>query len=110
MLVNDPDMITVGRRAAGSRPGASAVVTGGWPGMPADDFSRYLELVPGAYAGLGVGIPGNAARPIILSNNYLMDESGLAAGVAWYLALVMHFNDLNACERRARAAGSGQRE
>ncbi len=109
VLVNDPHMTTVGRRAAELVLEPSAVVTGGWPpGMPADDFSRYLELVPGAYAGLGVGTPGSAARPIIHSSDYLMDESGLSAGVAWYLALVMHFDDLNAAERHARVAGSGR--
>lgn len=95
VLVNDPQMTEVATLAAELVLEPSAVVNGGWPpGMPADDFARYLEMVPGAYAGLGVGSPGSAARPIIHSSDYLLDESGLSAGVAWYLSLVMNFDRL----------------
>ncbi len=96
VLVNDPQMTDVARRAAELALEPGAVITGGWPpGMPADDFARYLELVPGAYAGLGVGTPGSAARPIIHNSDYLLDESGLSAGVAWFLSLVMNFDRLH---------------
>lgn len=95
VLVNDPVMTDVARRAAELVLEPSTVVTGGWPpGMPADDFARYLEVVPGAYAGLGVGTPGSPARPIIHNSDYLLDESGLSAGVAWYLSLVLNFERL----------------
>lgn len=96
VLVNDAHMTDVARRAAELVLEPSAVVMGGWPpGMPADDFARYLELVPGAYAGLGVGTPGSADRPLIHSSEYLLDESGLSAGVAWYLSLAMNFDRLH---------------
>lgn len=96
VLVNDPHMTEVARRAAQLVLEPSTVLTGGWPaGMPADDFARYLEQVPGAYAGLGAGTPGSLARPLIHNSDYLLDESGLSAGVAWYLSLAMHFDPLN---------------
>jgi len=95
VLVNDARMTDVARRAALLVLEPSAVVTGDWPsGMPSDDFARYLELVPGAYAGLGAGTPGSDARPLLHSSDYLMDESGLSNGVAWFLALVMNFEQL----------------
>lgn len=95
VLVNDPQMTDVAKRAAELVLDPSTVIAGGWPpGMPADDFARYLEVVPGAYAGFGVGTPGSVARPIIHNSDYLLDESGLSAGVAWYLSLVLNFQQL----------------
>lgn len=97
VLVNDAHMTAVARRAAELVLDPGTVVEGGWPpGMPADDFAEYLEHVPGAYAGLGVGTPGSTARPLIHSSAYLLDESGLWAGVAWYLSLALNFNELAA--------------
>lgn len=96
VLINHPHMTGVARRAAELVLESSAVVTGGWPaGMPADDFARYLELVPGAYAGFGAGTPGSRTRPVVHSSDYLLDESGLTAGLAWYLSLVIHFDNLH---------------
>lgn len=95
VLVNDPAMTDLARRAAALVLDRFSVVTGGWPpGMPSDDFARYLQLVPGAYAGLGVGTPGAEERPQEHSSAYYIDESGLSNGVAWYLALAMNFEAL----------------
>jgi hypothetical protein len=44
---------------------------------------------------LGVGEPGSTERPSSHSGAFLLDESGLPAGVAWYLSLVMNFADVS---------------
>jgi amidohydrolase len=94
VLVNDDAMTSVAQRAAESVLGPDAVRPAGPPIMPAEDFARYLERVPGSFASLGVGTPGSTNRSPGHSPGFMLDESGLPSGVAWYLALVMNFEAL----------------
>jgi len=94
VLVNDAPMTTVARRAAEAVLEREAVRDAGPPIMPAEDFARFLERVPGCYVSLGVGTPGSDQRAPAHSGAFLLDESGLPAGVAWYLSLVMNFESL----------------
>lgn len=94
VLINDATMTDVAQRAAALVLEPAAVQTSSRPTMAAEDFARYLERVPGCYASLGVGTPGSVDRPPSHSGAFLLDESGLPAGVAWYLALVMNYERL----------------
>lgn len=91
VLVNDEAMTAVARRAAEAVLGPEAVRTGGRPIMAGEDFARYLERVPGSFASLGVGTPGISNPAPAHSGAFMLDESGMPAGVAWYLSLVMNF-------------------
>jgi len=91
VLVNDAAMTTLARRAAAAVLEADAVREAGPPIMPGEDFARYLERTPGSFASLGVATPGSTHRPPAHGGAFLLDESGLPAGVAWYLSIVMNF-------------------
>jgi len=91
VLVNDAAMTTLARRAAAAVLEADAVREAGPPIMPGEDFARYLERTPGSFASLGVATPGSTDRPPAHGGAFLLDESGLPAGVAWYLSIVMNF-------------------
>jgi amidohydrolase len=94
VLVNDARMTDIARRAATLVLEPAAVQTSSRPTMAAEDFARFLEVVPGCYASLGVGTPGSVDRPPSHSGAFLLDESGLPAGIAWYLSLVMNYDRL----------------
>jgi metal-dependent amidase/aminoacylase/carboxypeptidase family protein len=87
-------MTALARRAAEAVLEPEAVREAGPPIMPAEDFARFLEQVPGCYASLGVATPGSDDRPPAHSGAFRLDESGLPAGVAWYLSMVMNFGEL----------------
>lgn len=61
-LVNDPRWAARLRQAAAAVLGPRAVVAP-TPSMGGDDFSHYLEHVPGCYAWLGERVPGRPMRP-----------------------------------------------
>ncbi len=96
VLVNDAAMTALARRAAEAVLESGAVRDAGAPIMPGEDFARYLERVPGCFASLGAATPGSTHRPPAHSGAFVLDESGLSAGVAWYLSLVMNFEELRA--------------
>jgi amidohydrolase len=94
VLINDAAMTDLARRAAEIALEPEAVQTTNRPTMAAEDFARFLEHVPGCYASLGVGTPGSPHRPASHSGEFLLDESGLTAGVAWYVSLVTNYPTL----------------
>jgi amidohydrolase len=79
-LANSPDATR--RVAAGLalELGAKNVVEVDHPLMGAEDFSRYLERVPGTFLRLGVGIPGRPAS--LHSATFAPDERALVIGAA----------------------------
>lgn len=79
-LVNDAAATRVVRDALAIELGSRNVVEVDHPLMGAEDFSRYLERVPGTFLRLGVGIP---ARPASLhSSRFAPDERALVLGAA----------------------------
>ena len=60
--------------------GSANVVEVDHPLMGAEDFSRYLERVPGTFLRLGVGIPGRPAS--LHSATFAPDERALVIGAA----------------------------
>ncbi|MFN8557735.1 MAG: amidohydrolase [Dehalococcoidia bacterium] len=96
VTVNEPRMTDVARRAAELVLEPSAALTALRPSMPAEDFSYYLQRVPGSFASLGVGTPGSTNRGGSHSGAFLLDEAALPIGVAYYLSLVTNFSTLEA--------------
>jgi metal-dependent amidase/aminoacylase/carboxypeptidase family protein len=87
VTVNDHAMAEVARRAAARLVGEENVIAPE-PIMPAEDFSYFLQQVPGAFASLGVGTPGLADRSPGHSPGFFLDEAALPLGVAYYISLV----------------------
>ena len=96
VLVNEPSMTEVARRAAELVLEPGAVVTGARPVIAAVDFAYYLERVPGSFGSIGVGTPGTPTdrRGGSHSGAFTLDEGALPIGVAYYLSLVTNFESL----------------
>jgi amidohydrolase len=85
-LVNSPEATQTVADALRVEFGSSHCVHVAEPVMGAEDFSRYLERVPGTFLHLGVGIP---ARPASLhSATFAPDERALVIGAATLAAAV----------------------
>jgi hippurate hydrolase len=82
-LVNRGPMVEVARGAAVAALGADRVrsmVRGA--NMGGEDFSWYLQEVPGCYVRLGARMPDSAGYPAH-SSRFQIDEKVLASGAAW---------------------------
>lgn len=80
-LINEPGIAEVVRSAAGAVLGPGAVRTGPQE-MAADDFGRYLEVVPGCYLTLGAGGSGTAPAYPHHHPRFDIDEAVLPNGAA----------------------------
>jgi hippurate hydrolase len=67
--------------------------------MGGEDFSWYLQEIPGCYVRLGARLPGSASYPAH-SSRFEIDENVLAAGAAWLAEVARQGG-------RAMAAGNG---
>ena len=54
--------------------------------MGAEDFSYYMEKIPGAYVRFGGQVPGKEGFPAH-SSKFDFDEEALAVGAAYYCAV-----------------------
>jgi amidohydrolase len=79
-LVNPPGPTAIVARALEAEFGRDRVVELDRPLMGAEDFSRYLERVPGTFLRLGVGLPGRPAS--LHSARFAPDERALVVGTA----------------------------
>ena len=91
-VVNDAAMAEVARQAAARIVGEERVFRPE-PIMPAEDFSYFLQRVPGAFASIGAGTPGSFNRGASHSPSFFLDEGALPLGVAYYVALVTDLLD-----------------
>lgn len=95
-LLNDRKVASVVDRVAKSVVGKENVVYPS-PTMGGEDFSRFLEVVPGAFFRLGVGNAQKGINAPQHSPRYRMDESALILGVnVMYgaaLELLLHGTD-----------------
>jgi amidohydrolase len=94
VLVNEPKMTEVARRAAELVLEPGAVIVNALPVMAGEDFAHYLDHAPGSFASIGVGTPGTANRGLSHSGSFMLDEAALPVGVAYYLSLVTNFETL----------------
>lgn len=79
-VVNDRMATAVIAGAAGAALGADRVVEAEIS-MGGEDFSFYLEHVPGAMVRLGTGIPGGEAKMDIHQSGFDVDERAIGYGV-----------------------------
>jgi amidohydrolase len=83
-LINPPEATATVVRALEIEFGRENVVEAGRPLMGAEDFSRYLERVPGTFLRLGVGVPGKPAS--LHSATFAPDDRALVIGAATFAA------------------------
>jgi hippurate hydrolase len=84
-LINDRETATLARSAATSVEGVN-VLGMQTANMGGEDFSCYLEKVPGCYVRFGAQLPGRENYPAH-SSKFDFDEKALAVGAAYYHAV-----------------------
>jgi hippurate hydrolase len=85
-LINTSDMANLARRAAVEAVGEANVLPLKTANMGAEDFSYYMEKIPGAYVRFGSQVPGKEGFPAH-SSKFDFDEEALAVGAAYYRAV-----------------------
>ncbi|OKH96083.1 amidohydrolase [Streptomyces uncialis] len=84
-VVNDPQVTKLLRDAMTARRGAASVQDTE-QSLGGEDFSWYLEHVPGAMARLGVRRPGERTVRDLHQGDFDVDESSIAVGVELFTA------------------------
>ncbi|MEO3974057.1 amidohydrolase [Streptomyces sp. CAU 1734] len=87
-VVNDPVVTELLRDAQTARRGALAVEDTE-QSLGGEDFSWYLELIPGAMARLGVRTPGDTAKRDLHRGDFDADEYAIQVGVELFTAAVL---------------------
>jgi hippurate hydrolase len=109
-LVNLGPMVDVARSAAESALGAEQVrsmVRGA--NMGGEDFSWYLQEVPGCYVRLGTRLPDSAGYPAH-SSRFQIDEKVLSSGAAWLAEVAVRGGLALAGDGPGSATAGGGRE
>ncbi|MCK1795611.1 amidohydrolase [Streptomyces sp. XM4193] len=87
-VVNEPSSTGLLRDAMTARMGAGAVESTE-QSLGGEDFSWYLERVPGAMARLGVRRPGDRVSRDIHQGDFDVDENAIAVGVELFTAAAL---------------------
>ncbi|MFD7613650.1 amidohydrolase [Streptomyces sp. NPDC059828] len=87
-VVNDPVVTELLHEAHAARRGVPAIEDTE-QSLGGEDFSWYLEHVPGAMARLGVRPPGSAARLDLHRGDFDVDEEAIRAGVELFTAAAL---------------------
>ncbi|MDJ0382864.1 amidohydrolase [Streptomyces sp. G-G2] len=87
-VVNDPAVTELLREAMAARRGADSVEDTE-QSLGGEDFSWYLEHVPGAMARLGVRTPGDTAKRDLHRGDFDVDEAAIAVGVEFFTAAAL---------------------
>ncbi|MFF1411747.1 amidohydrolase [Streptomyces sp. NPDC058289] len=103
-VVNDPVVTELLREAMSARRGVDSVEDTE-QSLGGEDFSWYLEHVPGAMARLGVRTPGDTAKRDLHRGDFDVDEAAIGVGVEFFTAAVL-LDGASLEGRRARLAGS----
>lgn len=85
-LTNGEAEAELAREAARGVVGAERVTSLEHANLGAEDFSQYLQHVPGCYIRFGAQLAGREGYPAH-SSRFDFDEAALAAGAAWYEAV-----------------------
>ncbi|MFI1162392.1 amidohydrolase [Streptomyces sp. NPDC020801] len=87
-VVNEPEVTELLRDAMVARRGAASV-EGTEQSLGGEDFSWYLEHVPGAMARLGVRTPGERTVRDLHQGDFDADEAAIAVGVELFTAAAL---------------------
>lgn len=82
-VVNDPEMTVVARQAGVDLVGQADVVAAEFPSMGSEDFSYYLDHVPGCFVRFGARDPSWEAVPLH-SPAFDIDERALSIGARYF--------------------------
>jgi amidohydrolase len=85
-LINDSEMATLARLAGTEAVGKENVLSLKTANMGGEDFSYYLEKIPGAYVRFGSQVPGREGYPAH-SSKFDFDEEALSVGAAYYCSV-----------------------
>lgn len=83
---NDPVATAFGKEVARQLVGEEHVYEYETPSMGGEDFSRYQELIPGAFFNIGVGNPEKGITASIHNSHFDIDEDALPLGAAFLAA------------------------
>lgn len=89
-LTNHDEMVTLGRGVAEEWLGAASVKALETPSLGGEDFTYYLQKVPGALFRLGVGRPGQTCPPLH-SNRFDFNDEALPNGVRFLCGVALRF-------------------
>jgi len=87
---NDPQLTQLVEQSARAAWGAERVQILNEPSLGAEDFSLYLEQVPGTMFRLGTGIPGQPYYSLH-HPKFTVDETAILTGVVTMATAVWHF-------------------
>lgn len=87
-VVNDPVVTELLRESMEARLGKESVEDTE-QSLGGEDFSWYLEHVPGAMARLGVHTPGASAKRDLHRGDFDVDESAIGVGVEFFTAAAL---------------------
>jgi hippurate hydrolase len=85
-VINSHEMTVLAREAAITAVGHANVGQLANANMGGEDFSYYLDHVPGCYVRFGGQVPGNEGFPAH-SSRFDFDESALTTGAAYYASI-----------------------
>jgi hippurate hydrolase len=83
-VINTQEITPVAREAALKVVGEERVLPLRTANMGGEDFSYFLDQVPGAYIRFGAQVPGREGFPAH-SSRFDFDERALATGAAWFV-------------------------
>ena len=89
--VNDPAMADYVARVARQSLGSDRYLPVSRPSMGAEDFSYYLQVVPGCFFFVGVDPPDRQTYPPLHSDRYDFTDAAVAVGMHMFLELVRNF-------------------
>lgn len=90
-VINDPAMTLLVAKSAGEVLGENMVHWVEVPSMTGEDFSFFLEKVPGCYFWLGTGNPAKGIDGPLHSSKYQLDEDVLSLGTAVLAQIAIDF-------------------
>jgi amidohydrolase len=90
-MINDKYITDIVRNAASSLLGEEKVIILEKPEMAAEDFSYFLEKVPGTYINIGTYNPDMEAVYPLHSSKFAVDESIIRTGAAVLSASVLEY-------------------
>jgi metal-dependent amidase/aminoacylase/carboxypeptidase family protein len=91
VTVNDAEFAGFAQQVARELLGPRGAIEFDAPIMGAEDFSFVLQRTPGAMVFLGLRPPGATEAAPCHSNRMLIDEDGMAYGVALNAAIALRF-------------------
>ena len=93
--VNDAAMADYVARVARSALGPERFLPVSRPSMGGEDFSYYLQKVPGCFFLVGVVPPGREHYPPLHSDHYDFTDAALGVGMKMFLELVLNYRSQN---------------